>query len=146
MPVGTSEEAFAAITRRHVDSAYRLAWAILGHDGDAEDAVQEAFAAAWRSRRSLRDPDRFDAWFGRILVNECRQRLRRLGRSPVQSIELAPEPAVGDATAATSTRDAISRAMARLDADHRIVVVLRYWADLSIRPRLRSGGSSRATS
>jgi RNA polymerase sigma factor (sigma-70 family) len=128
----TSDEAFAALTRRQIDSAYRLAWAILGDSGDADDATQEAFASAWRHRRSLRDPGRFDAWFGRILVNECRQRLRRRARERIRPLAELADPAVSDASGHISARDAVSRAIARLDADHRIVVILRYWADLSV--------------
>ena len=126
-----TEEVFAALTRRNLDAAYRLAWAILGNDAEADDATQDAFALAWRKRSSLREPDRFEAWFGRILVNVCRDRLRRSdGR--VRALEEAPEPIVGDSTASVSSRDAIGRVLARLDADHRVVVVLRYWADLPI--------------
>jgi len=130
--IDASNEAFAALTRRHLDSAYRLAWAILGDSGDADDATQEAFASAWRNRRSLRDPARFDAWFGRILVNECRQRLRRRARERIRPLVEIAEPAVPDASGHISARDAVSRAIARLDADHRIVVILRYWADLTV--------------
>jgi len=132
VPLEASEEVFAALTRRHLDSAYRLAWAILGDTGDADDATQDAFALAWRARRSLLDPARFDAWFGRILVNVCRQRLRQRARSVIRPLDEDAEPAIADASQQTSARDAISRAMARLDADHRIVVVLRYWADLPV--------------
>jgi RNA polymerase sigma-70 factor, ECF subfamily len=132
VPLETTEEAFAGLTRRHLDSAYRLAWAILGDHGDADDATQDAFAQAWRSRRSLRDPARFDAWFGRILVNVCRQRLRSRARKQVRPLAEAGQPAMPDASGPASARDAISRAMTGLDADHRIVVVLRYWADLSV--------------
>jgi RNA polymerase sigma-70 factor (ECF subfamily) len=128
----SNDEAFAALTRRHLDSAYRLAWAILNDTGDADDATQDAFALAWRSRRSLRDPARFDAWFGRILVNVCRQRLRQRARQRVRPIAETDDLPVADATAHVSSRDAISRAMTRLDADHRIVVVLRYWADMTV--------------
>ena len=128
----TGDDSFAALTRRHIDSAYRLAWAILGDSGDADDATQEAFASAWRNRRSLRDPDRFDAWFGRILVNECRLRLRRRARERIRPLTELGEPAVADASGHVSASDAISRAVTRLDADHRIVVILRYWADLSV--------------
>lgn len=135
--VRTSDEVFAGLTRRHVDSAYRLAWAIVGNDGDADDATQDAFALAWRHRRSLRDPDRFDAWFGRILVNVCRERLRRRSRERVRELPqwseaTTADAAVADASSGASSRDAIARAMARLDADHRIVVVLRYWADMTV--------------
>jgi RNA polymerase sigma factor (sigma-70 family) len=132
VPVETSEAAFGALTRRHLDSAYRLAWAILENDGDADDATQDAFTLAWRGRRSLRDPARFDAWFGRILVNVCRQRLRQRAGSRIRPLEDAGEPGIADGSGRTSAQDAISRAMTRLDADHRIVVVLRYWADLSV--------------
>ena len=132
MPADTSEEAFAALTRRHLDSAYRLAWAILGDTGDADDATQDAFALAWRSRKSLRDPTRFDAWFGRILVNVCRQRLRQRARSRIRPLAEVAEPVTADNSQQASARDEIARAMTRLDADHRIVIVLRYWADLSV--------------
>jgi RNA polymerase sigma-70 factor (ECF subfamily) len=132
LPMETTEEAFAALTRRHLDSAYRLAWAILGDHGDADDATQDAFARAWQSRRSLRDPARFDAWFGRILVNVCRQRLRNRARKQVRPLTEAGEPAIPDASGPASARDAISRAVVGLDVDHRIVIVLRYWADLSV--------------
>ena len=128
----TTDEAFAALTRRHVDRAYRLAWAILGDDSDADDATQDAFAIAWQKRAGLRDPGRFDAWFGRILVNVCRERLRKRARSRVRPLENGPEPAIGDGTGAAATQDAVRGALRRLDADHQVVVVLRYWADLTI--------------
>jgi RNA polymerase sigma-70 factor (ECF subfamily) len=130
--IDPNDEAFATLTRRHLDSAYRLAWAILTDAGDADDATQDAFALAWRNRRSLRDPAHFDAWFGRILVNVCRQRLRQRSRQLSQPLDIEAGPAISDASQPTSDRDAISRAMARLDADHRIVIVLRYWADLTV--------------
>lgn len=127
-----TDEVFAALTRRHVDGAYRLAWAILRDTSEADDATQDAFALAWRRRSSLRDADRFDAWFGRILVNVCRDRLRSARAGRVRPLEEAPEPAVSDSAAAASNRDAVGRALDRLDADHRIVVILRYWADLQV--------------
>lgn len=126
------EDAFAELTVRHVDAAYRLAWAILRDTGDADDATQDAFALAWRHRRDLRDRESFDPWFERILVNVCRQRLRQRARQRVRSFEPGDEPAIPDATAPATARDAVEREMARLDEDHRIVVVLRYWADLSV--------------
>jgi RNA polymerase sigma-70 factor (ECF subfamily) len=127
-----TDEVFAALTRRHVEGAYRLAWAILRDGAEADDATQDAFAMAWRKRSSLRDVDRFDAWFGRILVNVCRDRLRASHAGRVRPLEEAPEPTVGDTSVSASNRDAVGRALDRLDADHRIVVILRYWADLQV--------------
>ena len=65
-----------------VPDAYRLARAILLDDAEAEDAVQEASLAAWRARGSLRDATRFEPWFDRILINQCRDQLRRRRPSP----------------------------------------------------------------
>ena len=139
---GTADDRFAALTRRQVDAAFRLAWAILGDASEAEDAAQEAFAAAWRKRDALRDPASFEPWFQRILVNACRQRMRDRRRSPVRAIPVragtddeSPLPgdsATTDEVAQLGLRQAVSDALAGLDADHRIVVVLRYWADLTV--------------
>jgi len=138
-PAKTADERFAALTRRHVDAAFRLAWAILGDPSEAEDATQEAFTAAWRKRDTLRDPASFDAWFQRILVNACRQRMRARRRGPVRAIVAADdggwpasEPATPDEAAQLAVQHAVSDALAALDADHRTVVVLRYWADLTV--------------
>jgi RNA polymerase sigma-70 factor (ECF subfamily) len=132
----TADEAFAALTRRHVDGAFRLAWAILGSTADAEDAVQDAFSLAWRKRSSLRDPDRFDAWFAKILVSVCRERLRARARSRVREVAVAVEPAADNRPDPpgpdVGLRGAVGDALTGLDPDHRIVVVLRYWADLTV--------------
>jgi len=81
--------AFSELAERHLDASYRLATLILGDRAEAEDATHEAFIAAWRSWGSLRDPARFEAWFGRILVNACRDRLRRTRRHGI--VDLSDE-------------------------------------------------------
>src|SRR5690349_16463858 len=60
--------AFAQLADRHLARAWRLAGVLLGSEIEAQDAVQDAAAAAWERFGSLRDRDRFDAWFDRILV------------------------------------------------------------------------------
>ena len=105
------------VVDRLADS-YRLARAILLDDGEAEDAVQEASLAAWRRRDSIRDTGRFEVWFERILVNQCRDQLRRRKRS----VQLASPPIGFDPPGAaqeTGTDPALDRALATLDADHR---------------------------
>jgi RNA polymerase sigma-70 factor (ECF subfamily) len=129
--VDSSEEAFRQLSARHVQSAYRLAWAILGDDSDAEDATQDAFTSAWRQRASLRDADRFDAWFGRILINSCRDRLRRRARTRGLMGE-GPEATSPDHSHSMLERDELYSAVAGLDPDQRIVVMLRFWKDLSV--------------
>jgi RNA polymerase sigma factor (sigma-70 family) len=121
----------ASLVLARIGDAYRLARAILLDDGEAEDAVQEASLAAWRRQGSLRDPARFDIWFDRILVNQCRDQLRRRKRS----VQLAPPPVGFEAAAApldTGTDAELDAAIAALDADHRVVVVMRYWQDRTV--------------
>jgi RNA polymerase sigma-70 factor, ECF subfamily len=124
--------------------AYRLAAHILSDRSEAEDAVQEALILAWRGWARLRDANRFGAWFDRILVNVCYERLRGRKRSPSDVLppELGAKPT--DPFAPAVARDAIGRALLALTPEQRIVIVLRYWRDLSIeeiadRVRIPSG-------
>lgn len=118
------------VTGRVAD-AYRLARAILLDDAEAEDAVQEASVAAWRRRDTLRDPARFEAWFDRILVNQCRDQLRRRKRAvPVAAPRIGFDPA--GPRPETGADGDLDRAIDALDADHRIVVLLRYWQDRTV--------------
>jgi len=126
--------AFSELAEHHLADSYRLAALILGDRAAGEDATHDAFVAAWKSWGSLRDPARFEAWFGRILVNVCRDRLRRSRRHGVTDLsdELLAAPANGDIAAAAADRDAVGRGLARLDPDRRIVLVLRYYRDLPV--------------
>ena len=121
----------AALVVGRLADSYRLARAILLDDGEAEDAVQEASLAAWRRRDSLRDPERFEVWFERILLNQCRDQLRRRKRT----VKLAAPPVGFDPAGAapeTGTDHELDRALAALDTDHRVVVVMRYWQDRTV--------------
>ena len=139
---------FRALLDRHLDAAYRLAAVILGDPVEAEDAVYDAAVSAWRAWATLRDPTRFDAWFARILVNGCRDRLRSRRRRPVilplrageeglaqrsghatesRSGAVSPDPALE-----VVDRVVLDRAIDGLDPDHRVVVVLRYFGDLPV--------------
>lgn len=128
-------EALARRIEQSIDRGYRLARAILADDREAEDALQDACLTAWRRADSLRDPDRFQPWFDRILINGCRDRLRGRQRQRVRTIALQTAwRAGGEGLAADpASRDVeLDDAFDRLDPDHRIVVLLRYWQDLTV--------------
>jgi len=125
------EAAFQALVGPRLDRAYGLAWHLLGHASDAEDACQEALVAAWQAWPRLRDPARFDAWFDRILVNTCIEHLRRRARRPMTELPDEPGIAARDLLAGSIDGDVIGRALRSLSPEHRATVVLRYWADLS---------------
>jgi RNA polymerase sigma-70 factor (ECF subfamily) len=124
------------MSRAELDRAYRLAGLLLGDAVEAEDATQEALLRAWQSIDSLRDPQGFGAWFDRILVNGCRDRLRR--RRKIRFIPLDAEAGAsggiaGDPFRLVHDRDEVLGAMVGLDDDQRLVVVLHYWADLTLQ-------------
>jgi RNA polymerase sigma-70 factor (ECF subfamily) len=118
----------AAVTR--LDAAARL---ILRDRELARDAVQDALVRAWRDLPGLRDPDRFDAWLHRLIVNTSLDLVRRRRRR-VTEVEIDPIGFVGlaDATDHLALRDQLDRALARLEPEHRAVVVLHYWLGLPL--------------
>lgn len=70
---------------------YRIAQAILWREADCVDAVQEAVFRGWMKKDRLNDPDRFEAWLVRILVNQCRDMLRRRKRESAALLADVPE-------------------------------------------------------
>lgn len=126
-------ERFLRLAGSGMDRAYRLAGLVLGDGTEAEDAVQDALLRAWNGAGTLRDAAGFEAWFDRILVNGCRDRLRR--RKVVRFIPIDSTHdtvPVRDAFGAIGDRDAILAGLQALQADDRVVVVLHYWADLRL--------------
>jgi RNA polymerase sigma factor, sigma-70 family len=124
---------FLRLADGELDRAYRLAGLILGDQHEAEDATQDALLRAWRAAASVRDPAGFQAWFDRILVNVCRDRLRRRGKIRLIALDDGESGGAGrDPFRTFLDRDEVLRAMASLDEDHRVVIVLHYWADLTL--------------
>jgi RNA polymerase sigma-70 factor (ECF subfamily) len=126
-------DAFSALAASVVDRLYATAVLILRDHSVADDATQETLVRAWRDLPSLRDPDRFDAWLRRLLVNACRDEGRRhRRRSPEMTLLPIHEPAVGDSSVMLANRDALERGFRRLSPDHRAAVVLHHYLGLSL--------------
>jgi RNA polymerase sigma-70 factor (ECF subfamily) len=124
---------FRRLADERLDASYRLARAILRDPLAAEDAVHDAFVMAWRKWADLRDVAKFDAWFQRILVNTCRSHLRRTSRIRLTDLSAAPHPVIEDRDiAASPERQAIEQAIGDLSEDHRVVLALRYYRDLTV--------------
>ena len=125
-------QAFTELIEGRIGAMTRTATAILGHDADARDAVQDALVAAWRQLPRLRDAEAFDAWLTRILVHRCRRGLRRRGAARIREIpadQLAPDdgPRAPDDIAAADRRAALGRAFDRLTIDQRTLLVLHHF-------------------
>jgi RNA polymerase sigma-70 factor, ECF subfamily len=126
----------ALLDRAALDRAYRIARLVLLDPVEAEDATHDAALAAWRRFGELRDPERFEAWFGRILVNTCRNHLRARRRLPI-SIDTAGVRSLdpdsgGDPAEAIARRDLLRDGFRSLSPDHREVVALRFYLDLTV--------------
>jgi RNA polymerase sigma-70 factor (ECF subfamily) len=71
------ESAFAQLVDRDGDRCYAIAYRILRDVERAQDALQQALLQAWRELPRLRDPERYEVWLHRILVNACYEESRR---------------------------------------------------------------------
>lgn len=123
-----SSDAFEALYRRHWHKAYRTAYLVVHDEAAAEDIAQEAFLSAIRAldRFDRRRP--FGPWLHRIVANRAidwtraRALRREVGEEPLRRLE-APEIPEHD--------DELLVALARLPAEQRAVVVLRYLLDFT---------------
>ena len=120
-------ETFAARVQALRGRLYRTAYLYLGSEADALEAVDEAVYQALRALRQLRQPEFFDTWHTRILLNECHRELRRRKRFTPAGEEALPETAGPDAYDSLPLKEAVRR----LPEDLRAVIILRFFAGLS---------------
>ena len=124
--------AFEALIGAAYDRLFAIAFRILRDREAAEDATQDAVVRCWRDLRGLRDPDRFEAWLHRLLVNACRDLARRSRRRPQEVFGHAIEPPIGaDDYGRLADHDELERAFMRLPADQRIALVLTHYVGYS---------------
>ena len=120
---------------RHADDAVRLAYLLTGDRALAEDLVQDAFVRLAGRLVHLRDPDAFDAYLRRTVVNLSNSyfRRRKVERAYLERAkgEASVQPPRQDRS--FEDRDRMWQAMGRLSQRQRAAVVLRFYEDLSER-------------
>ena len=117
---------------------YGIALLTLGSESAAVDAVDEAVYKGYRSHRKLRQPQYFETWLIRILINVCRDELRRRKRE--LAVEAIPETAA-EAYDALPLKEAIRR----LPPPLRDVIILRYFTGLTLEETAETLGLPRGT-
>ncbi len=126
LAAGGDAVAFERLVVRHHASMAKVAYAICGDAEVARDAVQAAWAVAWRRLPTLRDHGQVRAWLIAIAANEARQAVRRGRRHVVvdisSSLEVSGE---GDPADRISHVD-LARALAGLKPDDRALLALRF--------------------
>lgn len=94
-----NSRAFETLLRRHERAMFGTSLRLLGRPGDAEDAVQEAFIAAWRRLPEFRGDAKFSTWLYRIVTNRSLNEVRR--RKPAASLDDEDDGPVPDALVQT---------------------------------------------
>lgn len=122
--------AFETLVTRYQKTLYAVASRMLGNREDARDATQTAFLRAFERLDSYDPSYRFFSWIYRILMNECLNviRARRPGEAGV--VPPAP-PGPLDRLEAEERRRRVRQALKGLSDEHRDVLVLRHFAELS---------------
>ncbi len=132
------QDAFAGLVRAYQAPVYNLAYRMLGTQAEAEDAAQETFVRIYR-RLSTYDPQqKLSSWVLAIASHYCVDRLRRrrITALPMDEVQVPPAPeAAGEAPEARllagEREHEIQSLLAELPEAYRVVLVLRYWQDLS---------------
>lgn len=127
------EEAFGRLAAAIGDRLHAVAHRILRDTYLAEDATQQALLAIWRDLPALRDPSRFEGWAYRLLVRACYGEARRERRwAPNLALLREDDRVLSDSSGLIVDRDQLERGFRRLSIDHRAVVVLHHYLDLSL--------------
>lgn len=118
------KEEFAQRVHAVKSKLYRTAYLYLGSETDALEAVDEAVYQGLRALKKLREPNYFETWLTRILINECHKELRRRKRF------LCSEEADSSELTAQDVLDhlPLKEAIHHLPEDLRAVVILRFFA------------------
>jgi RNA polymerase sigma-70 factor (ECF subfamily) len=133
--IGGDQDAFSSLVDASVDRLYAVATMILRDSDRAQDAVQDALVSAWRDVRALRDPDAWGPWLHRLTVWACYRAAKKDRRRNLVELKVVPDPEPAhsfDVASALADRDLVERSMNDLTLDHRAVIVLRFYLDLSV--------------
>jgi RNA polymerase sigma-70 factor (ECF subfamily) len=126
-------EAFEMIIRTHSRTLFAIAYGILQNREEAEDAVQDTFIKAWKSRWRVRDPKKFPAWLCMIARHCARDVFRK--RRTVSLPNEATESLASERNRNTNTSDELldrqlHSALAALPELHRSALMLRYFEEM----------------
>jgi RNA polymerase sigma-70 factor (ECF subfamily) len=143
LAAGGDASAFARLVDEHHAAMARVAFVVCGDPEMARDAVQSAWAIAWRRLGTLRQPEQVRSWLVTVAANEARQAARRRRSLPIVDVStLWAEPGVGDPADTIAVVD-LQRVLRGLRPDDRSLLALRFVAGLdSTEIAAHLGGSA----
>jgi RNA polymerase sigma-70 factor (ECF subfamily) len=142
------EQAFREMVEEYGDRVFSLTYRMLGSREEAEDLAQEVFITIFKSIESFRGDSKFSTWLYRVTANHCKNRIkylsRRHDRDRAELTERVESGGGGAALAAprpaprpdvqlegAQLEQILQHAIAELDEEQRILVILRDVEDLS---------------
>jgi RNA polymerase sigma factor (sigma-70 family) len=131
------DSAFYALMQEHQAKLYRIAFAYLGSESDALEAIQETTCRAYIQLRKLKDSRYFGTWLIRILMNYCidEQKRRKRARTDTPTIadERASAPSAWNPDESARLRSIMMTALVKeLEPRYRQVIQLKYYHDMTI--------------
>jgi len=128
------ERAFEEIVKRYERTVYNVAYRMVRSHDDAMDIAQTVFIKAYRNLSSFNDAYKLFSWLYRIAVNETINHIKRERRTAHLDCEtVADRGTPVDRLAQLELGERIQDALMELKLDYRIVVVLKYFLELSYR-------------
>ncbi|HEX6654893.1 MAG TPA: RNA polymerase sigma factor [Candidatus Limnocylindria bacterium] len=134
---GGDVAAYEELVRRFEQQAFRAAYLVCGDADEASDAAQEGFVRAWRALGSFRSGAEPRPWLMRIVVNAARNRRRGSGRRAHLALRIAQDrpsdgaaPSPEAAILARERRERLLAAVNQLSDDDRLVLGMRWFAEL----------------
>ena len=133
--LGGDVEAFGILVERYEKTLFNAAYRITGNREDAHEATQTAFVKGYDRLRTFDASHRFFSWIFRIVVNEsldiAQQRRRFVDDDACERSESAAPDDPEAHYSAVQASERVHRLLAKLAPDHRVVLVLRYFNELS---------------
>ena len=145
-------DAFDRLFLKYQDYVYNICLGILGNPDDARDCAQETFLRVYQKAREYRGKAALSTWIYRIAVNVCIGQIRKRPRGGLASLEeehvrevADPGPEPWDGMHRREEEERVRQIVAGLAPDYRLVLVLRYFQDLSYEEMVEVLGWTLAT-
>jgi len=125
-------EAFDELVGLWQKRLWHYAFRVTGSESSAWDVLQETWYAVIKGLSGLKDVASFPAWIFRILNNKCNDWLRKQQRSTELKGDLEQQSRNNSGYVDNEKADFLNTAIAKLSADHRVLLALRYREDFDI--------------